>query len=64
MLSKWQLRIAVLLITSGTILLFCGFWVKPEGEIHSSVLVAFGETCTFAGALLGMDFFARHPPGK
>jgi hypothetical protein len=47
---------AVLLTLSGIALLFCGFWVDPEGEIDSSVLVAFGETCTFAGGLFGVDY--------
>lgn len=51
-----QLVMAILLILSGIVLLFSGFWIAPEGEIHNSVLVAFGETCTFAGALFGVDY--------
>ncbi|MDR0430747.1 MAG: hypothetical protein LBH58_09760 [Tannerellaceae bacterium] len=51
-----QLLTAVLLTLSGIVLLFCGFWVNPTGEIHNSVLVAFGEVCTFAGALFGVDY--------
>lgn len=51
-----QLLLAALLVFSGLILLFSGFFLPPEGEIHSSVLVAFGETCTFAGALFGVDY--------
>ena len=38
------------------ILVFCGFWVAPSGEIDNSVLVTFGEICTFAGALFGVDY--------
>lgn len=30
--------------------------VAPSGEIDNSVLVAFGEICTFAGALFGVDY--------
>ena len=41
---------------AGLVLLFCGFWVAPEGQIHDSVLVAFGEVMTFVGALLGVDY--------
>ena len=41
-----QLVMAILLVLSGIVLLFSGFWIAPKGEIHSSVLVAFGETCT------------------
>lgn len=51
-----QLAVAVFLTVSGMVLLFCGFWVKPTGEIDNSVLVAFGEVCTFAGALFGVDY--------
>lgn len=52
-----QLIIAVLLLTvSGIVLLFSGFWVAPDGLIDSSVLVAFGEISTFAGALFGVDY--------
>lgn len=51
-----QLLMAILLVLSGIVLLFSGFWIAPEGEIDNSVLVAFGETCTFAGALFGVDY--------
>lgn len=51
-----QLVMAILLVLSGIVLLFSGFWIAPEGEIDNSVLVAFGETCTFAGALFGVDY--------
>lgn len=51
-----QLWIAVLLTVAGILLLFFGFWIVPQGEIHNSVLVAFGETSTFAGALFGVDY--------
>lgn len=47
---------AILLVVSGIVLLFSGFWVVPAGEIHNSVLVAFGEISTFAGALFGVDY--------
>lgn len=51
-----QLVMAILLVLSGIVLLFSGFWIAPKGEIDNSVLVAFGETCTFAGALFGVDY--------
>ena len=54
-----QLYIAVTLCLSGIILLFLGFWVPPQGEIDSSVLVAFGEVSTFAGAVFGVDYKYR-----
>ena len=40
----------------GAGLLVAGFVVAPTGVIDSSVLVAFGEILTFAGALFGIDY--------
>ena len=51
-----QLITAALLSIGGMIMLYCGVFIDPEGEIHTSLLVAFGETCTFAGALFGIDY--------
>ena len=55
-----QLWIATLLVLSGIVLLFWGFLVKPLGEIHNSVLIAFGEMSTFAGALFGVDYTYKY----
>lgn len=54
-----QLCLACVMCLAGLVLVFSGFWVNPEGEIHSSVLVAFGEVVTFAGALFGVDYSYR-----
>ena len=51
-----QLIIAILLTMSGIVLLFSGFWIDPQRLIDNSVLVAFGEISTFAGALFGVDY--------
>ena len=51
-----QLAVAVFLSVAGMVLIFCGFWVEPTGEIDNSVLVAYGEVSTFAGALFGVDY--------
>ena len=51
-----QLIIAILRTMSGIVLLFSGFWIDPQGLIDNSVLVAFGEISTFAGALFGVDY--------
>ena len=48
---------------SGLILLFVGCFIPPSGEIHSSILVAFGEAATFAGALIGVDYHYRYKYG-
>lgn len=51
-----QLISAFVLSLGGLILLFCGVFIEPQGQIHESLLVAFGETATFAGALFGIDY--------
>lgn len=51
-----QLGCAVGMVAVGAGLLIAGFAVAPSGEIHSSVLVAFGEIMTFAGAVFGIDY--------
>ena len=55
-----QLIIACLVTLAGLVLLFCGFWVSPTGEVHNSVLVGFGEALSFAGALFGVDYTYRY----
>ena len=40
----------------GLVLLFIGIFVKPIGEIHYSVLTAFGEICTFVGCVWGIKY--------
>ena len=51
-----KLICAVALIIVGSGLLVTGFIVPPAGEIHPSVLIAFGEILTFVGALFGIDY--------
>lgn len=54
-----RLIIATLLAIVGAGLLIAGFIVPPLGAIDSSVLIAFGETSTFVGAILGVDYNYR-----
>lgn len=54
-----QVILSVILVLSGIVLLFMGFKVAPEGQIHDSILVGSGETFTFAGALLGIEYAAK-----
>ena len=51
-----QLILAVSMAIFGCILIVVAFVVPPTGEIHPSVLTAFGEILTFAGAVLGIDY--------
>ena len=51
-----QLITAAILAIGGLVLLFCGVYIAPQGEIHESLLVGFGELATFSGALMGIDY--------
>ena len=51
-----QLIVACILVFAGLGALISSFWVAPVGVIDNSVLVAFGEISTFAGALFGVDY--------
>lgn len=51
-----KLWLAVGLCVFGCLLLTAGFVVAPLGLIHQSVLIAFGEIITFAGAVLGINY--------
>ena len=56
MKASIQLITAAILAVGGLVLLFCGVYITPQGEIHESLLVGFGEVATFAGALFGIDY--------
>lgn len=47
--------LAVIMVVFGIILIGTSFFLPPSGEIHPTVLTAFGEMLTFAGSLLGID---------
>lgn len=54
-----QFIIAVTLLIFGMIMLTAGFIVPPLGIIDGSLLVAWGETLTFVGAVIGIDYNYR-----
>lgn len=49
-----MLTAAVSVLVFGCALLVVSLVLPPPGEIHNSVLVAFGEILTFVGALMGV----------
>lgn len=51
-----QLVLGCVLCIAGLTLLFIGCFLPPVGEIHNSMLIAFGEVSTFSGALIGVDY--------
>ena len=59
-----QLITAAILAIGGLVLLYLGTFISPAGEIHESLLVAFGEVATFSGALMGIDYTYRFKEKK
>jgi len=59
-----QLILATALCLFGGALLVAGMALPPVGIIDSSLLVAYGETLTFAGSLFGIDYYYQQkgPP--
>ena len=55
-----QLITAAVLSIGGMIMLYCGVFIDPQGQIHESLLIGFGEVATFAGALFGIDYTYKH----
>lgn len=60
--SKFQLTVSTLLVLFGVILISVSFLVPPTGVIDPTVLTAFGEILTFAGALIGIDAKYKSKP--
>ena len=54
-----QLITAAILSVGGLALLFTGVLIEPQGQIHESLLVAFGEVATFAGSIMGIDYYYK-----
>ena len=59
-MKRLQLIIAMTMCTFGCALLIAGFVTPPMGEIHHSLLIAFGEILTFSGSLIGIDYHYRY----
>ena len=62
MKTNYQLFIACGLIAFGVAVIAVALMLPPRGEIHTSVLVAYGETLTFVGSLIGIDYHYRYRP--
>lgn len=58
--SDIQLITSTAMCIFGCALLVAGLTLPPAGEIDTSLLVAYGETLTFAGALMGIDYRYRY----
>ena len=54
-----QLVVATVAMLFGIALVATALWLPPAGYIDPTVLTAYGETLTFAGALIGIDYHYR-----
>lgn len=59
-----QLIVAIIAFAFGCVLVAAGFVSQPIGEIHPSVLTAFGEALTFSGSIIGVDYHYRYKYSK
>lgn len=50
---------ALLLLISGVVLSFLGFYTAPEGEISDSVLWYFSQTLIYAGSIFGVSTYVK-----
>lgn len=50
---------AVVLLLSGVVLSFLGFYASPLGEISNSVLWYFSQTLIYAGSIFGVSTYVR-----
>lgn len=56
--------LALVAVVAGFSLLFISLYIPPEGEIHESVLTAFGIMLLFAGSLLGVSMHYANEAAK
>ena len=55
-----QLWLGIILALVGIALIWTGVFIAPVGEIHPTVLTAIGESFTFSGALIGVDYSYKY----
>lgn len=51
---------AMLLLVSGVVLSFIGFFTEPKGEISDSVLWYFAQTLIYAGSVMGIKSYVDY----
>lgn len=54
-----QLFSTIFFSIAGVTLLFCSLFIPPVGEVHPTVLAAFGMILTFIGTSIGIDYNAK-----
>lgn len=59
-MKHYQIILAIILVAFGIILIIVAFIVPPTGVIDPTILTAYGETLTFSGSLIGIDYHYRY----
>lgn len=59
-MQRIHLLSALTALIVGCAVVVIALFFPPQGEIHSSVLILYGETLTFVGAILGVDYHHRY----
>lgn len=54
----------MLLLVSGVVLSFIGFFTEPKGEISDSVLWYFAQTLIYAGSVMGIKSYVDYRISK
>lgn len=55
-LLQVKLWITMMLSVLGCVIIIAGLIIDPKGEIHNSVLIAFGQILTFVGLVFNMKY--------
>lgn len=59
-----QVILAGVTVVGGLVLIACALYLPPQGQIDPTVLVAYGEALTFAGAVIGVDYHYKSKSDK
>lgn len=59
MSKNFEIFLCAVSLLAGITLLIIGVLTPPAGVIDSSLLIAWGETLTFIGSVIGIDYSYR-----
>lgn len=63
-MQKLSAVVASVLLVSGVVLSFLGFFTEPVGQISESVLWYFAQTLIYAGSVFGMKAYVDYMLNK
>lgn len=63
-MQKLSAIVASVLLASGVVLSFLGFFTEPVGQISESVLWYFAQTLIYAGSVFGLKVYVDYMLNK